>query len=193
MKWFDTIVKQKSPLLLLFAALNAIAAYYSVQIYGPFLQKFHPIYWVFVLTCTAPLILSGLLYVNLYRQKSVYPLHSLYCVIANVSYGIIMLILYPTIASFRGLSIFYVIQILSHLVMLGQGLLFTKYLQKSLYATMTVAAWFLLKGYMDIFHKTSWYIYMQYPHVMSEYRIPVYYCLIMFQLFLITLAYRYSR
>lgn len=178
--------------LIILAIINFIAGIYSVKIYTTFISKFDFVYWFFIPTCALPLLLSALFYILLLRKKNV-PILNLYCATANISYGTIMIILYPTIASIRGIKLFYVLQILFHLLMIIQGMYIWQYIKIRFHQLYIVIFWYLLKGYMDVYKKTSWYIHTIYPHLLSEYRVPVYYTLIVFQMCLVYYAYRTKR
>jgi len=178
-------------LLALLFLIHLPVTYYSYFTYIKFLS-FWPWYLkIFVPTCTVVLSAFTLAFLWYFLRRKVPSWLALYCVIAGVSYGMIMsLLLYPTLAYSKGFSLYYGLQIPAHFFMVLESLIFLKFVKfVKTWEYLIVLFWFLLKATSDLTFKTSSYLFRTYNFYLSEIKYYVYFGLVIFQLILFMWLY----
>jgi uncharacterized membrane protein YpjA len=174
--------------------IHLYATYYSFNLYASFIQNFPYALWIFVPTCTVALGLFAIAYFLYWKNGKVPSSLALYCVVAGISYGLVMVILYPVLASIKGWYLSYIFQTIVHLFFALEALMFIPFaLNSSKKVFSLVMFWFILKAFSDMMYKTSSYLYRTYPHYLSEHKFVVYVILFLFQLCLFGILYLYSR
>lgn len=115
---------------------------------------------------------------------------ALFCFVAGVSYGSIMaFLLYPYFVFHRGFGPYFQLQIFAHLIMILISFSFIKFftdLNKKDF--IFVSLLYITKAVIDLSFKTNPYIYREYSLELSDYKYPVYFFLLLFQLLLISIS-----
>lgn len=187
----NTFLEKHRYLLLILFLIHIPITYYSYTTYIPFIYKWSWYLKIFVPTCTIVLTLFTLAFLQYFWKRKVHPTLALYCVVAGVSYGIIMtFVLFPAQVDYYGVNFYRVSQIFAHFIMVLEGLIFLKFVKfTKLRSYFIVAFWFILKSVVDVTMKTSSYVYRDYNYFLSEVKYFIYLCLVLFQIILIFLLY----